>query len=313
MSLFAPLDESSPLTGRIALGIEYEGSAYYGWQRLRHGPSVQQTLEEALARVARAPVELVVSGRTDTGVHASRQIAHFDAPSPRSQKAWVMGANANLPRDVRVHWAVSVADDFHARASAIARRYRYLIYNAASAPALGSRQLTWHRTPLDERRMHAAAQVLVGEHDFSAFRAAKCQSSTPWRHLHFIEVRRFGPLVMIDVQANAFLHHMIRNIAGTLLAIGDGRRPVEWCAELLADGVRAVAGATAPAQGLHFIDARYAAIEWLPRTPLGPLPLAFLGEWSGEREVPIGEYLRRIRKRRAVAARPCTQTEGLDE
>ncbi|WP_025732858.1 tRNA pseudouridine(38-40) synthase TruA [Carnimonas nigrificans] len=297
MSLFAKLDERTPLTGRIALGIEYEGTAYCGWQRLKHAPSIQQSLEEALAKVARAPVELSASGRTDSGVHACRQIAHFDAPSARSQKAWVMGVNANLPRDIRVHWAVSVSDDFHSRASAIARRYRYVIYNSARAPALDRQLLTWHRTLLDAERMHQAAQVLVGEHDFSAFRAARCQSSTPWRHLHFIEVNRYGPLVVIDVQANAFLHHMIRNIAGTLLAIGDQRYPVEWCGELLKAGVRAEAGATAPASGLHFVDARYAASEELPATPLGPVALAFLGEWSGEREVPIGHYLEQRRAR----------------
>lgn len=292
MSLFSSLDEQSPLTGRVALGIEYEGSAYCGWQRLKHAPSVQQALEQALERVAQQPVEVFATGRTDTGVHASRQIAHFDAPVPRTQKAWVMGVNANLPRDIRVQWAVGVADDFHARASAIARRYRYVIHNSAQPPALARQLMAWHRTPLDAQRMHRAAQVLVGEHDFSAFRAARCQSSTPWRHVHFIDVRRHGPLVVIDVQANAFLHHMIRNIAGTLLAIGDGRYPEHWCGELLAAGIRADAGATAPAEGLHFVDARYAQQETLPQTPLGPVMLAFLGEWSGERQVPIGAYLR---------------------
>lgn len=296
MSLFPYFDEHAPLQGRIALGIEYDGSAYCGWQRLRHAPSVQESLETALGKIARTPIELVASGRTDSGVHASRQVAHFDTSAQRTQKAWVMGVNSKLPRDIRVHWAVSVPDHFHARASAIARRYRYLIYNGALPPALAHQQVAWHRSPLDEMRMHRAAQVLVGEHDFSAFRAAKCQSSTPWRHLHFIEVKRYGGLVVIDVQANAFLYHMIRNIAGTLMAIGDGRYPEEWCEALLQGKAREEAGVTAPANGLHFVDSRYAQHETLPSTPLGPLPLAFLGEWSGEREVPIGEYLRKRRE-----------------
>ncbi|BBG29898.1 tRNA pseudouridine(38-40) synthase TruA [Zymobacter palmae] len=292
MSLFTLLDEHHPRAGRFAMGIEYDGSRYYGWQRLKEGPSVQQALEEALARVARQPIEVFASGRTDTGVHATRQIIHFDTPVARTQKAWVMGGNANLPADVRIQWAVPVSDDFHARATATARRYRYLIFNSSMPPALGHATMTWHRTPLDEQRMHAAAQALVGEHDFSAFRAARCQSSTPWRHVHFVDVTRHGPLIVVDVQANAFLHHMIRNIVGVLLAIGDGRRTVEWCAQVLASRDRTQAGITAPPQGLHFVDARFAGKDVLPETPLGPTPLLFLGEWTGEREVPIGEYLR---------------------
>lgn len=292
MSLFTLLDEHQPRAGRFAVGIEYEGSHYYGWQRLKEGPSVQQVLEEALSKVAQAPVTLFASGRTDTGVHATRQIAHFDAPSARTQKAWVMGGNANLPRDVRIQWVVPVSDDFHARASATARRYRYLIHNSSMPPALSRDTLTWHRTPLDAERMHRAAQALIGEHDFSGFRAAKCQSSTPWRHVHFVDVKRFGPLVVVDVQANAFLHHMIRNIVGVLLAIGDGRAEERWCGEVLQARNRAEGGITAPPQGLHFVDARFAGTDLLPETPLGPTPLLFLGEWTGERAVPIGEYLR---------------------
>ena len=292
MSLFTLLDDHHPRTGRFAMGVEYDGSRYYGWQRLKHGPSVQQVVEEALQRVAGQSIDIYASGRTDSGVHATRQIAHFDSSAARTQKAWVMGGNANLPPDVRIQWVVPVSADFHARASATARRYRYVIFNSSRPPALNGTCMTWHRAPLDERRMQRAAYALVGEHDFSAFRAAKCQSSTPWRHVHFVEVCRHGPLVVVDVQANAFLHHMIRNIAGVLLAIGDGRRPVEWCADVLAARDRARAGVTAPPNGLHFIDARFAGQDRLPETPLGPAPLLFLGEWSGEREVPIGDYLR---------------------
>lgn len=292
MSLFTLLDERQPRAGRFAMGIEYDGSAYYGWQRLKHGPSIQQVLEEALEKVARAPIALSASGRTDTGVHATRQIAHFDAPVARTQKAWVMGGNANLPRDVRIQWVVPVSDSFHARATATARRYRYLIHNSSMPPALSHKTVTWHRSPLDEQRMHRAAQALVGEHDFSGYRAAKCQSSTPWRHVHFVDVARYGPLIVIDVQANAFLHHMIRNIVGVLLAIGDGRQDEHWCRQVLENRNRAEGGITAPPYGLHFVDARFAGRDVLPETPLGPPPLLFTGEWTGEREVPIGEYLR---------------------
>lgn len=292
MSLFTLLDEHQPRTGRFAMGVEYDGSRYYGWQRLKEGPSVQQALEDALARVARQPIEVFASGRTDTGVHATRQIVHFDSLTPRTQKAWVMGGNASLPADVRIQWVVPVSDDFHARATATARRYRYLIFNSSMPPALAGNTMTWHRTLLDEQRMHTAAQSLVGEHDFSAFRAARCQSSTPWRHVHFVEVTRHGPLIVVDVQANAFLYHMIRNIVGVLLAIGDKRKPTEWCAQVLASRDRRQAGITALPQGLHFVDARFAGKDVLPETPLGPTPLLFLGEWTGERDVPIGHYLR---------------------
>ncbi|MGL6252234.1 MAG: tRNA pseudouridine(38-40) synthase TruA, partial [Billgrantia desiderata] len=212
MTLFRSLDDSQPLHGRLALGVEYDGSAYCGWQRLKHAPSVQAELERALSKVASQPVTVHASGRTDSGVHATRQIVHFDAPALRSQKAWVFGVNANLARDVAVRWVREVPDAFHARFKALARRYRYLILNQPSRPVLERANVTWCRDPLDAEAMHRAAQVLVGEHDFSSFRAAGCQSKTPWRHLHFIEVHRHGPLVVIDVQGNAFLHHMVRNI-----------------------------------------------------------------------------------------------------
>ncbi|EPC03635.1 hypothetical protein L861_19055 [Litchfieldella anticariensis FP35 = DSM 16096] len=292
MSLFERLDDTQRLTGRLAFGVEYDGSAYCGWQRLKHAPSVQAEVERALGKVAGESVRVHCSGRTDTGVHATRQVAHFDAPVGRSQKAWVFGANANLPRDIALRWVVPVADDFHARFMAVARRYRYVILNQSSRPVLERANATWCRDPLDVPAMHRAAQVLVGEHDFSSFRAAGCQSKTAQRHLHFIEVHRHGPLVVIDVQANAFLHHMIRNIVGALVDVGRGEQGEDYVAHLLEVKDRTLASATAPGCGLHFVDSIYDERFALPREPLGPNLLAFLGEWTGERELPDCRWVR---------------------
>lgn len=286
MSLFEPLDDTQHLTGRLAFGVEYDGSAYCGWQRLKHAPSVQAEVERALGKVAGQPVKVHCSGRTDTGVHATRQVVHFDPPVERSQKAWVFGTNANLPRDIALRWIVPVAEDFHARFLALARRYRYVILNQPSRPVLERANVTWCRDALDEQAMHCAAQVLVGEHDFSSFRAAGCQSKTALRHLHFIEVHRHGPLVVVDVQANAFLHHMIRNIVGALVDVGRGEQGEDYIADLLAIRDRTQASATAPGCGLHFVDSLYDDRFVLPHEPLGPNLLAFLGEWTGERELP---------------------------
>ncbi|RAR64355.1 MULTISPECIES: tRNA pseudouridine(38-40) synthase TruA [Halomonadaceae] len=286
MPLFESLDEKHPLTGRMAMGVEYDGSRYCGWQRLKQAPSVQGALEKAMARVANTPVTVHCSGRTDSGVHATRQIVHFDAPAPRSEKAWVFGTNANLPRDIAVHWIKAVPDDFHARFLALGRRYRYVILNQPSRPVLERANATWCRDPLDVPAMHEAAQALVGENDFSSFRAAGCQSKTTQRHLHFIEVHRHGALVVVDVQANAFLHHMIRNIVGALIAVGRGEQGRDYLARLLALKDRTQGSATAPGCGLHFVDSVYDDVYELPREPLGPNLLAFLGEWTGERELP---------------------------
>ncbi|MFC3283786.1 tRNA pseudouridine(38-40) synthase TruA [Litchfieldella rifensis] len=300
MPLFEPLDDTQRLTGRLALGVEYDGSAYCGWQRLKHAPSVQAEVEKALGKVAGQPVRVHCSGRTDSGVHATRQVVHFDAPVGRSQKAWVFGTNANLPRDIAIRWVEPVADDFHARFLALARRYRYVILNQPSRPVLERANATWCRDPLDVPAMHRAAQVLVGEHDFSSFRAAGCQSKSAWRHLHFIEVHRHGPLVVVDVQANAFLHHMIRNIVGALVDVGRGERDSDYLADLLAVKDRTLASVTAPGCGLHFVDSIYDACYPLPREPLGPSLLAFLGEWTGERELPDSPLVR-FRRGRPVA------------
>lgn len=268
------------------MGVEYDGSGYCGFQRLKHAASVQASLEKALGRIAGADVRIHASGRTDSGVHATRQIIHFDPPVARSEKAWVFGANSYLPRDIAVRWVKAVPDTFDSRRKALGRRYRYILLNQVSRPVLERHNVTWCRDPLDAEAMHEAAQALVGENDFSSFRAAGCQSKTPWRHMHFIEVKRYGPLVVIDIQGNAFLHHMIRNIAGALVSVGRGERDRAHMARLLALKDRKQGDVTAPACGLHFVDSLYDADYALPKEPLGPSLLAFTGEWTGERTLP---------------------------
>ncbi len=268
---FEVFDETSASPGRQALCVEYLGSEFRGWQTQQVGiPSVQPLLEQALSRLASEPVSVMCAGRTDAGVHASGQIVHFDTQASLPERAWVLGTNGFLPDSIRVRWARSVSDRFHARHSALARRYRYLIYNHRHRPALLHGQVTWWNQPLDVDLMQAAAQRLVGEKDFSAFRSARCQSRIAWRHMHFVEVKRFGEWILIDVQANAFLHHMVRNIAGTLIKIGQGEKPVDWIDALLEAKQRAQAGMTAPAAGLYFIAALYPDQFGLPTEPLGP-------------------------------------------
>ncbi|MBN8895849.1 MAG: tRNA pseudouridine(38-40) synthase TruA [Rhodanobacter sp.] len=249
---------------RIALGIEYDGTDFFGWQRLTEGPSVQGAVEEALSKVAAHPVLVSCAGRTDAGVHGRCQVVHFDTDARRELRGWVLGACSNLPASVAVLWAQPVPDSFHARFSARSRRYRYHILNRPVRAALDARYVTWERLPLDAQRMHEAAQSLLGEHDFSAFRALSCQAPHPRRSVLEISVRREGEHVMLEIEANAFLHHMVRNIAGSLLLVGRGEQPVEWMAELLAGRDRQVAGPTAPASGLTFIGPRYEAHWGLP-------------------------------------------------
>lgn len=234
---------------------------------------MQEQLELGLGEVAGAPVRVHCAGRTDTGVHGFGQIMHFDAPVQRSSKSWVLGGNANLPVYIRIHWAVPVVAQFHARFSALARRYRYVIANTRVRPALLNGQVTWQRRPLDERVMHEAAQHLLGERDFSAFRAASCQSKTPMRNMHSIDVCRRGDLIIVDVKANAFLHHMVRNIVGSLMAVGYGRKEADWIDELMAGRDRALAAETAPAHGLYLVEVDYPEHYGLPQTPYGPLLL----------------------------------------
>lgn len=257
---------------RYALGVEYDGSEFSGWQRLvrpgepdlRGEPTVQTALEQALSFVAGRRVEVVCAGRTDAGVHAACQVVHFDGPAQRDPRGWVLGTTSRLPPSVCARWCVPVAPDFHARFSARARRYRYRILNRPVRPALQRQYLSWERRPLDAAAMHRAAQALLGENDFSAFRTVHCQAPHARRDLQHIAVRRDGDIVEVDVQANAFLHHMVRNIVGSLLPVGRGDRPEGWIAELLAGRDRTVAGPTAPSAGLVFLGPRYPAECQLP-------------------------------------------------
>ena len=249
---------------RYALGIEYDGTDFCGWQRLGDNPSLQAAVEAALGFVAGHPVEVTCAGRTDRGVHASCQVVHFDSPSERSTYAWTMGANSRLPHALSVRWCQPVAEDFHARFGARARRYRYRILNRRVRPALDARFVAWERQPLDADAMHAAAQALLGERDFSAFRSSQCQASHARRNLQRLDVRRIGEEIQLDVQANAFLHHMVRNLVGSLLPIGRGERPAPWLAELLEGRDRTLAGPTAAPQGLLFLGPLYPAECALP-------------------------------------------------
>jgi tRNA pseudouridine38-40 synthase len=249
---------------RVALGIEYDGTSYNGWQRQKTGLGVQQRVEEALSVVANHPVEVICAGRTDTGVHATDQVVHFDTDSDRSERGWLLGANTNLPDDINVSWVVPVADDFHARFSAVSRSYRYLILNRLQRSALHRHRAWWVYEPLDAKRMHAAAQRLLGEHDFSAFRAAGCQANTAVRHMTQISVSREGDWITLEVTANAFLQHMVRNIMGTVATVGLGEERVEWITEVLESRDRKVGGIAAPAHGLTLAGVEYPAAFGIP-------------------------------------------------
>lgn len=242
---------------RIALGIEYDGTQFSGWQRQSHSPSVQAALEEALSRVADHPIVIACAGRTDAGVHATHQVVHFDTAAPRPPQAWIRGVNSNLPDAIRVIWMRAVPEDFHARFAAVARVYRYVILSRPVSPALHRRRVAWTRHPLRLAPMRAAAQYLVGEHDFSSYRAVACQARHPVRTVHRLEITRCGDYFYVDVEANAFLHHMVRNIAGVLLSIGAGAHPPQWSEEILQARDRTAGGVTAPAGGLYLVAVRY--------------------------------------------------------
>lgn len=253
---------------RIALGVEYDGSAFHGWQVQAHSEStVQQELESALSKIADQPIRVICAGRTDTGVHATAQVIHFETTQPRDERAWLLGTNTHLSEHVRVRWAQSVSTEFHARFSATGRRYRYVIDNRPIRPAIMGRQLTWQCRPLNETLMQTAADSLVGEHDFTSYRAVHCQAKNPVRTVHHVRVERRGDLVIIDIHANAFLHHMVRNIAGVLMAIGCGKEKPDWAGEVLQHRDRKLGGVTAPAHGLYLIEIDYPDrfnIPWLP-------------------------------------------------
>ncbi|MGK2946471.1 MAG: tRNA pseudouridine(38-40) synthase TruA [Candidatus Malihini olakiniferum] len=256
---------------KVALGIEYDGSHYYGWQRQTEVESVQQHLEQALSKVADEPITVFCAGRTDAGVHATSQVVHFKTQAQRKDTAWIMGVNAHLSRDISVRWMKAVDKDFHVRFSATARRYRYIIYNHPYRPAVLARGMTHFHFLLDAERMARAGQCLLGENDFTSFRAVQCQSYTPWRNVNHLKVTRHGAYIVVDIKANAFLHHMVRNIVGSLMEIGYGNRPESWIAELLAAKDRTLAATTARADGLYLVAVDYPARFDLPTSPMGPL------------------------------------------
>lgn len=242
---------------RVAIGVEYDGTHYHGWQAQQEVNSVQAELEKALSHVANHPVKVVVSGRTDAGVHGLEQVAHFDTQCVRPDYSWVLGANAELPSDIRVLWSKPVTEAFHARFSALERHYQYRIYNRPVRSSIMRDHTTWCYHLLDEQKMQEAAQHLIGEHNFNAYRATGCQAKSPVRTITELSVCREQDLVLIDVRANAFLHHMVRNIAGVLIEIGKGRRHPEWSKAVLESQDRTQGGITAEPQGLYLVDIRY--------------------------------------------------------
>lgn len=242
---------------KYALGIEYSGTGFSGWQRQKHSKTIQQAVENALGFVANHEVKLMCAGRTDSGVHAVEQVAHFETDAIRDSRAWVLGANCKLDKGIRLKWVVPVADDFHARFSAIARSYRYIILNTKVTSALFFDKVSWEHHPLDHDKMHEAAQNLIGEHDFSAFRAAGCQSNTAYRNVHDITVKRQGEIILLDIKANAFLYHMVRNIAGSLIEVGKMQKPDQWFSAVFEGKDRSKAANTASAEGLYFVRSHY--------------------------------------------------------
>ncbi len=242
---------------RMALGVEYDGSAFSGWQLQDGVRTVQGCVEAALSRVADHPVRVACAGRTDAGVHARGQVIHFDSDAVRTVRSWVFGANANLPREISLLWAQTTSDDFHARFSAVRRRYRYVILNRPVRPTFLAARVSWDYRVLNEKSMTAAAAYLIGEHDFTSYRALACQAKSPVRTLYRLDVTRQDDLLFIDIEANGFLHHMVRNIAGVLMAIGAGERDPQWAQQILEMRDRTVGGVTAPPGGLYFMEVSY--------------------------------------------------------
>ena len=258
----------------IALGVEYDGGAYSGWQRQPHASSVQEDLENAIQRIAGQPVRIAAAGRTDAGVHATGQVVSFRSPVPRPLKAWRDGLNSYVKGAVKVRWARQAGDDFHARYSAAARRYLYL-YRTDPGPSPLRDRFAWSTASLDAEAMQRAGRHLLGEHDFTSFRAAGCQSRSRHRAVHRLRIQRFADLVVLDIQANAFLLRMVRNIAGALAQVGVGRRPADWLAECLAAKDRRLIGKTAPPQGLYLVEVIYPGWDFPPSSP--PPLLAGMG------------------------------------
>lgn len=279
-------------TSRFALCVNYCGQRYHGWQAQKSGvPTVEQALQKAVSAVANEDVELVCAGRTDRGVHASHQVVHFDTRAQRSDRSWVFGCNSALPKDISVLWAGSVKDSFHARYSATARRYYYCIYNHPVRPASFSNEISWYHYPLDAEKMHQAAQCLVGEHDFSSFRAAGCQSKSPNRFLEHLDIFRVGPMIIIDIKGNAFLHHMVRNIAGVLMEIGASKAPQSWCEEVLQARDRTKGGVTAVPAGLYLAQVDYPEHFGIPERMHAPAFLESVLVASGKLDETVESVL----------------------
>lgn len=249
---------------RIALGLEYDGAAFCGWQTQPGGCGVQDHLQAALSKLADEPIEVTAAGRTDTGVHASAQVVHFDTNATRDENAWVRGTNSSLPGSVRVLWSSPVKEDFHARYSARSRTYRYLLLDDGVAPAILRSRVGWYHKPLDVLAMQEALKAVVGEHDFSAFRDAQCQAKSPFRNLHEAVVERRATLIVFTFRANAFLHHMIRNLVGSLVYVGAAKQRPEWIAELLATKDRRNAAPTFAPDGLYLAGVEYDPAFGLP-------------------------------------------------
>lgn len=260
---------------RIAAGIEYDGSGFFGWQVQSHARSIQSTLNAAISTVADEVLTTAAAGRTDTGVHACGQVVHFDSVAERSEYAWLRGINSNLPADIAVQWVRAVPGDFHARYSALARTYRYVILNRPVRSALDRHRAWQLRAPLDAVLMQLAARQLLGEHDFSSFRAAGCQSRSAVRRIEALEVVRHGDYVVIEVRANGFLYHMVRNIVGSLVRVGSGEAGAGWIGELLAIKDRRLAAPTAPSTGLFLAAVHYPDEFAFPPPPPRPV-------WSAE-------------------------------
>ena len=250
---------------RFALGVEYNGSLFSGYQLQAHGTrTVQGALEKALSIVADEPIRLTCAGRTDTGVHATGQVVHFDTAVKRQLKAWMLGSNTNLPPDIAVHWVQQVNADFSARFSAVSRSYRYILFNRRIRSAVFQKNVAWSYGHFDEQLMHEAAQSLLGKHDFSAFRSSRCQANHAVRVMQKISVTRRDDYLILDIKANAFLHHMVRNIMGTLMVIGRGEQPVGWMEEILKGLDRKCAGKTASPAGLYLVNVEYPKAFGLP-------------------------------------------------
>ena len=256
---------------KIALGIEYDGNQFYGWQHQPDLRTVQGVLEKAISQIATSAVKVTCAGRTDTGVHGLNQVVHFDVSVDRPLKSWIYGTNSHLPKDVVVKWAKEVPTEFDARFSAISRRYRYIIYNNSIRAAHLRSLFTWHYNQLDAELMHQEAQLLLGKHDFTTFRSSQCQANTAFRTIHDISVSRKGDLIFIDIEANAFLHHMVRNIAGVLMTVGNGRESPGWVKTLLECRDRSKGAETAPPYGLYLYDIFYPESFNIPRNTTEPL------------------------------------------